>query len=104
MQAVLLWLHTWWPLILIAAGLVVVAEWLAQRYRSNAANATASASLPRLGFGVVSLLIVLVLLGVGSRFILQVAPLEQWKFLDHRGLAQIFGTEHESRLAAVAIR
>jgi DUF4097 and DUF4098 domain-containing protein YvlB len=59
----MLWYGRWWPAILIAAGLVLLAEWALDQRRQEV---TGARPVRVMGGGVVLLLILLVLVGFGS--------------------------------------
>jgi DUF4097 and DUF4098 domain-containing protein YvlB len=61
---VLDWYARWWPGVLIAAGILLIAEWTLARERQNAGQPF---SRPILGGGIVFLLILLALVGLGVR-------------------------------------
>ena len=96
-------LSTWWPAILIGAGCVVVLEWALHQGRSRRLGTPASHSFPRLGFGAVCLLLLLTGVGIGARELLERPPIAEWDHWGDRNFAQMFGTDHEQRLAPTVI-
>jgi DUF4097 and DUF4098 domain-containing protein YvlB len=71
----LMWFAHWWPLVLIAAGAILLVEWTLDR------NRPAEAGGPRsIGGGVIALLILLMFAGIGSQITVHGLEWKQQKF------------------------
>ena len=89
------WYESWWPMVLIAAGLVLLLEWAIDSRRVDAAGRPIGTRT--LGGGVIFLLIVMAFVGTMLRFTR--AGIE-WKDKvmgpGWMGLQQVMGDEHDS--------
>ncbi|MES2393745.1 MAG: DUF5668 domain-containing protein, partial [Acidobacteriota bacterium] len=92
---VVFWYARWWPMVLIAAGLVLVAEWALDHARVDGQGRVLGTRT--LGGGVIFLLILLAVIGSSLRF---TGRSMEWK--DHYfgpgwlGLQQVMGDEHDA--------
>ncbi len=99
-DAAVAWLGHWWPLVLVAAGFVLLLEWAADTWISTQRGTPA---LPRrVGAGTSFLLVLLILLGAA---LLAVQNRPNWiaqnwtpDFADSVGLEQLFAPHHETVL------
>ena len=93
----LLWFGQWWPAILIAAGLILLAEWALDQRRPSAGGART------LGGGVVLLLILVVLAGLSSHVVEAGLNWRDRAFAPgFGGLDQVLGDRHDAYSAVSA--
>lgn len=91
-SGLLLWYAHWWPLVLLAAGVVLLVEWFVARQRLAAGGISAS---PTLGGGVIFLLILLASSGWSLRW---ADDGREWvdHFTGPAGWSRLVGDPHES--------
>ena len=89
------WYGHWWPLLLVAAGLVVLAEWALDQF--NMRDPERPAYRRSIGGGVITMLVILGIAGVVGR---HVASGEKWDngawHIGPDNLDEFFGDKHES--------
>jgi Putative adhesin len=82
------WFGHWWPVVLIIAGVILVAEWAMDRDRSGSRT---------IGGGVISLLILLIVAGLASQAALRGLEWKQQKFGEGFGkLDQMLGSRSDA--------
>ncbi|QMV19169.1 DUF4097 family beta strand repeat protein [Granulicella sp. 5B5] len=86
------WFGHWWPVVLIAAGVILLAEWALDRDRA------AEMGCPRsIGGGIVFLLVLLILTGLASQAALRGLEWKHQKFGEGFGkLDQVLGNRSDS--------
>jgi len=91
------WYGQWWPLLLVGAGLVVLAEWALDQYHMR--NPNAPQYRRSFGGGVTLLIIVFIATGIGAAHANH-RPSMEWMFrgmhMDPDSLDEVFGDKHES--------
>jgi DUF4097 and DUF4098 domain-containing protein YvlB len=89
------WYGRWWPAVLIAAGLVLMAEWMVDQRRQAETGQIRGTRV--LGGGVVLLLILLASAGWSARWA-EGGMMWRQHYLGHEfsGLDRVFGESHES--------
>jgi DUF4097 and DUF4098 domain-containing protein YvlB len=91
------WYGRWWPLMLVGAGLVVLAEWALDQYNMRDPNRPQYRR--SFGGGVVLLVLVFIVTGISAAHATRRESL-QWMFngmhMDTDSLDEMFGDKHES--------
>jgi len=91
------WYAQWWPLLLVGAGLVVLAEWALDQYHMRAPGAPQYRR--SFGGGVTLLVIVFIVTGIAAAHATR-RPNMEWMFrgmhMDTDSLDEMFGDKHES--------
>ncbi|SEG70604.1 Putative adhesin [Bryocella elongata] len=89
------WYGRWWPIVLIAAGMILLLEWALDHSREDEQGQPAPGRI--LGAGVVLLLMCMAAVGIGLRYSnMGMEWRNHWFGPGWTGLAQAVGDEHDS--------